>query len=89
MCFLPERRRVLTKIGRKDLLSGGPGSCFGNIFANWAGRKIDVYITNIIKRRPPENRDPSPEEIESYKPYLARQIELLVRKSSCRLADSR
>ena len=36
-----------------------------------------VYITNIVKRRPPENRDPSPEEIESYKPYLARQIEIL------------
>ena len=37
----------------------------------------DVYITNIVKRRPPENRDPSPEEIESYKPYLARQIEVI------------
>src|SRR3989344_1397134 len=37
----------------------------------------DVYITNIVKRRPPENRDPSPEEIESYKPYLARQIEII------------
>lgn len=40
-------------------------------------REEDVYITNIVKRRPPENRDPSPEEIESYKPYLARQIEIL------------
>ncbi len=37
----------------------------------------DVYITNIVKRRPPENRDPSPEEIESYKPYLAEQIEII------------
>jgi len=37
----------------------------------------DVYITNIVKRRPPENRDPSPEEIESYKPYLARQINII------------
>ena len=40
-------------------------------------REEDVYITNIVKRRPPENRDPSPEEIESYKPYLARQIETI------------
>ncbi|OGJ04101.1 hypothetical protein A3G06_00065 [Candidatus Nomurabacteria bacterium RIFCSPLOWO2_12_FULL_46_14] len=40
-------------------------------------REEDVYITNIVKRRPPENRDPSPEEIEKYKPYLARQIEIL------------
>ncbi len=40
-------------------------------------REDDVYITNIVKRRPPENRDPLPEEIEAYKPYLARQIEIL------------
>ena len=37
----------------------------------------DVYITNIIKRRPPENRDPLPEEIEIYKPYLQKQIEII------------
>jgi uracil-DNA glycosylase len=37
----------------------------------------DVYITNIVKRRPPENRDPNEEEIASYKPYLARQIEII------------
>lgn len=40
-------------------------------------KEEDVYITNIVKRRPPENRDPLPEEIEAYKPYLARQIEML------------
>lgn len=40
-------------------------------------KEEDVYITNIVKRRPPENRDPLPEEIEAYKPYLARQIEIL------------
>ncbi|MFZ1019478.1 MAG: uracil-DNA glycosylase [Minisyncoccia bacterium] len=37
----------------------------------------DVYITNIVKRRPPENRNPNDEEIASYKPYLARQIEII------------
>ncbi|MFA6407703.1 MAG: uracil-DNA glycosylase [Candidatus Paceibacterota bacterium] len=36
-----------------------------------------VYITNIVKRRPPENRDPSPKEIAAYAPYLTRQIEIL------------
>src|SRR3989344_6030905 len=36
-----------------------------------------VYITNIVKRRPPENRDPLPDEIEAYKPYLTRQIEIV------------
>ncbi|MBI2630670.1 uracil-DNA glycosylase [Candidatus Nomurabacteria bacterium] len=43
-------------------------------------KEEDVYITNIVKRRPPENRDPLPEEIESYKPYLARQIEIIAPK---------
>ena len=37
-------------------------------------KEADVYITNIVKRRPPENRDPLPEEIAAYTPYLTRQI---------------
>ncbi|MEK7187685.1 MAG: uracil-DNA glycosylase [Patescibacteria group bacterium] len=40
-------------------------------------KEEDVYITNIVKRRPPENRDPSPEEIAAYKPYLTEQIEII------------
>ncbi len=40
-------------------------------------KEENVYITNIVKRRPPENRDPTPEEIFAYKPYLTRQINLL------------
>lgn len=37
----------------------------------------DVYVTNIVKDRPPQNRDPFPEEIEAYAPYLDRQIEII------------
>lgn len=37
----------------------------------------EVYITNIVKRRPPKNRAPLPREIDLYKPYLARQIEII------------
>jgi DNA polymerase len=40
-------------------------------------RREDVYITNIVKRRPPENRDPLPLEIEAYKPYLKEQLEII------------
>jgi DNA polymerase len=43
--------------------------------AGW--QRSDVYITNIVKRRPPENRDPSPKEIEAYKAYLIRQIDII------------
>ncbi len=39
--------------------------------------RSDVYITNIVKDRPPENRDPSPEEIKLYAPFLDRQIQII------------
>lgn len=39
--------------------------------------RSDVWIGNIIKCRPPGNRDPEPEEIETCRPYLERQIELI------------
>ncbi|MDO8557100.1 MAG: uracil-DNA glycosylase [Candidatus Jorgensenbacteria bacterium] len=45
------------------------------IMVGW--KREDVYITNIVKRRPPENRDPLPEEIEAYKPYLKEQIRII------------
>ncbi|MDQ7024413.1 MAG: uracil-DNA glycosylase [Anaerolineae bacterium] len=37
----------------------------------------DVYVTNIVKDRPPKNRDPSKAEIKLYAPYLKRQIEII------------
>src|SRR3989344_6041114 len=40
-------------------------------------KEEDVYITNIVKRRPPENRAPLPEEITAYKPFLTLQIEII------------
>jgi len=36
-----------------------------------------VYIANVVKCRPPGNRDPEPEEVEACRPYLDRQIELI------------
>ena len=40
-------------------------------------RKNNVYIANVLKSRPPNNRDPKPEEVAACLPYLARQIALL------------
>jgi len=40
-------------------------------------KRKDVYVTNIVKDRPPGNRDPSPEEIDIYAPFLDRQIEII------------
>jgi DNA polymerase len=48
-------------------------------------RQDEVYITNILKSRPPNNRDPKPNEVEACWPYLARQIELIQPKVICTL----
>lgn len=56
---------------------GRGGQLLDNMIAGLGWKRADVYITNIVKRRPPENRDPFPAEIESYQPYLTRQIEII------------
>ena len=40
-------------------------------------RREEVYICNVLKSRPPGNRDPEPEEIDACSPYLLRQLDLL------------
>lgn len=56
---------------------GRGGQLLDDCIKSIGWRREDVYITNIVKRRPPENRDPLPEEIAAYKPYLARQVEII------------
>jgi DNA polymerase len=45
----------------------------------------EVYIANVIKCRPPNNRDPKPDEIASCEPYLVRQIETIQPSVICTL----
>jgi len=47
----------------------------------------DVYIANILKYRPPENRDPLPEEIKAHTPWLVCQIEEIKPKVVCSLGN--
>jgi len=56
---------------------GRGGQLLDRMIESIGWKRADVYITNIVKRRPPENRDPSPEEIAAYRPYLTRQIEII------------
>jgi uracil-DNA glycosylase family 4 len=46
-----------------------------------------VFIANVLKSRPPNNRDPRPEEIEACRPYLFRQIEIIKPKVICTLGN--
>ncbi len=47
----------------------------------------DVYIANILKYRPPENRDPLPEEIKAHTPWLIKQIKVIKPKVVCSLGN--
>ena len=64
----------------------GKSGEFLNELLNHIGiKREDVYITNIIKCRPPNNRDPSDSEIECCKEYVERQIEIIKPKVICSL----
>lgn len=56
---------------------GRGGQLLNQMLAHIGWKREDVYITNIVKRRPPNNRDPLPEELSAYKPYLTRQIKII------------
>ena len=56
---------------------GQAGKFLDELLASISLKRPDVYITNIIKTRPPMNRDPLPHEIANCKPWLDRQLELI------------
>jgi DNA polymerase len=56
---------------------GSAGQLLGKLLAGIGLTREDVYIANVLKCRPPGNRDPLPEEIEACEGHLFRQIELI------------
>jgi uracil-DNA glycosylase len=56
---------------------GQAGKLLDNLLAGIGLDRSQVYIANVLKCRPPGNRDPQPDEIESCEPHLFRQIELI------------
>lgn len=56
---------------------GRAGQLLTKLLKNFGIDRNDVYICNILKCRPPNNRKPLPSEIEMCKPYLLKQIELI------------
>ena len=53
---------------------GAAGKFLNDMLSQAGMNRSDVYITNIVKYRPPKNRDPLPEEKAAFWPYLVRQI---------------
>lgn len=56
---------------------GRAGKILDELLSSAGIDRKDVYVTNIVKDRPPKNRDPLPEEIATYAPFLDRQIEII------------
>ncbi|MQY59075.1 MAG: uracil-DNA glycosylase [Clostridia bacterium] len=78
--------------GREEDLQGKPFvGAAGRLLTEALGRvglsRADVYIANILKCRPPGNRNPQPEEIEICFPYLERQIEIIKPKLICTMGN--
>jgi uracil-DNA glycosylase family 4 len=69
--------------GRDEDLKGEPfvgraGQLLTDIITKGMGlRREDVYIANVVKCRPPQNRNPEPDEVASCEPFLKKQIELI------------
>lgn len=56
---------------------GAAGKVLDKLLATVGIDRKEVYVTNIVKDRPPDNRDPTPDEIELYSPFLIKQLEIL------------
>jgi DNA polymerase len=56
---------------------GASGQLLTKILAAISLGRDDVFICNVVKHRPPGNRNPAPDEVEACSPYLVRQLELL------------
>jgi uracil-DNA glycosylase family 4 len=68
--------------GRDEDLKGEPfvgraGQLLTDIIKAMKLTRDDVYIANVIKCRPPENRNPEPDELEACHPYIQRQVEII------------
>ncbi|RLC37654.1 uracil-DNA glycosylase [candidate division Kazan bacterium] len=56
---------------------GPAGKLWEEAIGNLGWKREDVYITNVIKCRPPNNRDPLASEVEEHKPFLERELEII------------
>src|SRR5438067_7090549 len=68
--------------GRDEDLKGEPfvgraGQLLTDIIKAMKLTRDDVYIANVVKCRPPENRNPDPEELDACRPYIRRQVEII------------
>lgn len=66
---------------------GAAGKLLNELLESAGLSRTDIYIANVIKCRPPDNRDPLPDEVDTCKPFLFQQIELIKPKVVCTLGN--
>jgi uracil-DNA glycosylase family 4 len=66
---------------------GAAGKLLNDLLASANLSRDQIYIANVIKCRPPDNRDPEPDEVETCKPFLLQQIQMIRPKLVCTLGN--
>ena len=66
---------------------GRAGQLLNELLQGIGMSREDVFIANVLKSRPPGNRDPQPLEIEAYRPYLFEQVRLIEPRVVCTLGN--
>jgi uracil-DNA glycosylase family 4 len=66
---------------------GAAGKLLNELLQSAGLSRSEIYIANVIKCRPPNNRDPEPDEVETCKPFLLQQIALIKPKLVCTLGN--
>ncbi len=66
---------------------GAAGNLLTELLESVRLSRSDIYIANVIKCRPPHNRDPTPDEVETCKPFLLQQIHLIKPQLVCSLGN--
>lgn len=66
---------------------GAAGKILNDLLQSANLSRDDIYIANVIKCRPPENRDPELDEVDTCKPFLLQQIQLIRPKLVCTLGN--
>ena len=64
---------------------GAAGKLLNELLQSAGLSRAEIYIANVVKCRPPNNRDPEPDEVETCKPFLFQQIDIIKPKLVCTL----
>ncbi|MBX3235306.1 MAG: uracil-DNA glycosylase [Nitrospiraceae bacterium] len=78
--------------GQNEDLKGEPfvgaaGKLLNDLLQSAGLSRDEIYIANVIKCRPPNNRDPEPDEVDTCKPFLLQQIQMIRPKLVCTLGN--